>query len=220
MNPFASGSRFAAALLLATDLVLLNLAMVLTGLPVVTAGAGLTAGLVVCLQMVAGTSSRPMRQFVEAFRRTFVPATIVWLGVVGLGVLLVWEWVVAGRLALPIVALVARTVVLVTALLLGLVGVWFWPLLALRMNEGDRVGMGEIVPLLQTALLAGLKHLPRSLAGLVIVAAPLLVGLLSVEIGARMIIWFVLIGLALAAYLLVLLVRGPLGVELATAEDD
>lgn len=220
MNPFASGSRFGAVLLLATDLVLVNLAMVLTSLPVVTAGAGLTAGLVVCLQMVSGTSSRPIRQFLQAFGRALVPATIVWLGGVSLGVLLVWEWVVAGRLALPIVVLAARTVVLAATLLLGLVGVWFWPLLARRVDAGNQVGMDEIIPLLRTALLAGLKHLPRSLAALAIVAAPVLVGLVSAEIGARLIIWFLLVGLALGAYLVVLLVRGPLGVALATAEDD
>ena len=47
-------------------------------------------------------------------------------------------------------------------------GVWFWPLLARRALQDEPIGVAEVVPLLQTALLAGLKHLPRSLAALLV----------------------------------------------------
>ena len=207
MKGLPSDSRFYQALGMAIDLVVLNLAMVVTGLPVVTGGAALVAGLLVCLRMVRGDAVRPIRDFLAAFGRAFLPATLVWLAGLGLAGLLAWEWVVAGRLVSPVAAAVTRGLVLLGGLLLGLAGVWFWPLLARRALQDEPIGVAEVVPLLQTALLAGLKHLPRSLAALLVVLVPPLLGLVSAEIGARMLLWFALIGCGLAAYLVVLLLQ-------------
>ena len=220
MKGLPSDSRFYQALGMAIDLVVLNLAMVVTGLPVVTGGAALVAGLLVCLRMVRGDAVRPIRDFLAAFGRAFLPATLVWLAGLGLAGLLAWEWVVAGRLVSPVAAAVTRGLVLLGGLLLGLAGVWFWPLLARRALQDEPIGVAEVVPLLQTALLAGLKHLPRSLAALLVVLVPPLLGLVSAEIGARMLLWFALIGCGLSAYLVVLLLHVPLGIQTRPAEDD
>ena len=220
MKGLPSDSRFYQALGMAIDLVVLNLAMVVTGLPVVTGGAALVAGLLVCLRMVRGDAVRPIRDFLAAFGRAFLPATLVWLAGLGLAGLLAWDWVVAGRLVSPVAAAVTRGLVLLGGLLLGLAGVWFWPLLARRALQDEPIGVAEVVPLLQTALLAGLKHLPRSLAALLVVLVPPLLGLVSAEIGARMLLWFALIGCGLAAYLVVLLLHVPLGIQTRPAEDD
>ena len=220
MKGLPSDSRFYQALGMAIDLVALNLAMVVTGLPVVTGGAALVAGLLVCLRMVRGDAVRPIRDFLAAFGRAFLPATLVWLAGLGLAGLLAWEWVVAGRLVSPVAAAVTRGLVLLGGLLLGLAGVWFWPLLARRALQDEPIGVAEVVPLLQTALLAGLKHLPRSLAALLVVLVPPLLGLVSAEIGARMLLWFALIGCGLSAYLVVLLLHVPLGIQTRPAEDD
>ena len=220
MKGLPSDSRFYQALGMAIDLVVLNLAMVVTGLPVVTGGAALVAGLLVCLRMVRGDAVRPIRDFLAAFGRAFLPATLVWLAGLGWAGLLAWEWVVAGRLVSPVAAAVTRGLVLLGGLLLGLAGVWFWPLLARRALQDEPIGVAEVVPLLQTALLAGLKHLPRSLAALLVVLVPPLLGLVSAEIGARMLLWFALIGCGLAAYLVVLLLHVPLGIQTRPAEDD
>ena len=220
MKGLPSDSRFYQALGMAIDLVALNLAMVVTGLPVVTGGAALVAGLLVCLRMVRGDAVRPIRDFLAAFGRAFLPATLVWFAGLGLAGLLAWEWVVAGRLVSSVAAAVTRGLVLLGGLLLGLAGVWFWPLLARRALQDEPIGVAEVVPLLQTALLAGLKHLPRSLAALLVVLVPPLLGLVSAEIGARMLLWFALIGCGLAAYLVVLLLHVPLGIQTRPAEDD
>lgn len=220
MKGLPSDSRFYQALGMAIDLVVLNLAMVVTGLPVVTGGAALVAGLLVCLRMVRGDAVRPIRDFLAAFGRAFLPATLVWLAGLGLAGLLAWEWVVAGRLVSPVAAAVTRGLVLLGGLLLGLAGVWFWPLLARRALQDEPIGVAEVVPLLQTALLAGLKHLPRSLAALLVVLVPPLLGLVSAEIGARMLLWFAIIGCGLSAYLVVLLLHVPLGIQTRPAEDD
>ena len=219
MKGLPSDSRFYQALGMAIDLVALNLAMVVTGLPVVTGGAALVAGLLVCLRMVRGDAVRPIQDFLAAFGRAFLPATLVWLAGLGLAGLLAWEWVVAGRLVSPVAAAVTRGLVLLGGLLLGLAGVWFWPLLARRALQDEPIGVAEVVPLLQTALLAGLKHLPRSLAALLVVLVPPLLGLVSAEIGARMLLWFAIIGCGLSAYLVVLLLHVPLGIQTRPDED-
>ena len=66
------------ALASATDLVVLNLAMVLAGLPLVTGGAVLTGGLAVS-QGWSGATGAPAGDFGTAFRRGFWPATVAWL---------------------------------------------------------------------------------------------------------------------------------------------
>ncbi len=219
MRGSASDSRLYHALSLATDLVVINLVLVLVSLPVVSIGAALTACLVVCMQLVAGTLARPLTEFFTAFGRAFWPATIVWLGSLGLGVLLVWEWAVAGQLVSPTLRLGVRGVILFAALVLVLVSIWFWPMLARRTMAGQQPRAGELVALLRDALLASVQQLPRSLAALAVVAAPVVVGMVSVEVGARLILWFVLIGFALAAYLVVLVLREPLGVVLDDTEE-
>ena len=92
-------------------------------------------------------------------------------------------------------------------------------MLARRALQDEPIGVAEVVPLLQTALLAGLKHLPRSLAALLVVLVPPLLGLVSAEIGARMLLWFAIIGCGLAAYLVVLLLHVPLGIQTRPDED-
>ena len=73
--------------------------------------------------MVRGDAVRPIRDFLAAFGRAFLPATLVWLAGLGLAGLLAWEWVVAGRLVSPVAAAVTRGLVLLGGLLLGLAGV-------------------------------------------------------------------------------------------------
>lgn len=220
MKGLPSDSRLYQVLGMAIDLVALNLALVVSGLPVVTGGAAQVAGLLVCLRMVRGDAVRPIRDFLAAFGRAFLPATLVWLAGLGLAGLLAWEWVVAGRLVSPTAAAVTRGLVLLGGLLLGLAGIWFWALLARRALQDEPIGLAEVVPLLQTALLAGLKHLPRSLAALLVVLVPPLLGLVSAEIGARMLLWFAIIGCGLSAYLVVLLLHVPLGIQTRPDEDD
>lgn len=208
------------ALGLATDLVVLNLAMVLLGVPVLTGGAVLTAGLAVSQRMVGGDSVRPLIEFGSAFRRGFLPATVAWLGGLLLAALLVWEWLIAGQLISATTGWLVRGLILLVGLLAALVSLWFWPLLARRLLSAERVAVAELPRLLQTALLVSLKHLPRSLVALLVVLGPVLIGLASPEVGARLLLWFGVVGVALAGYLVILLFRVPLGIHPVLAEDD
>ncbi len=218
MRGLGSDSRVYQALASATDLVVLNLAMVLAGLPLVTGGAVLTGGLAVSQGMVRGDGVRPLADFGTAFRRGFWPATVAWLGGLGLAGLLVWEWLIAGQLVSPLAGWLVRGLVLLVGLLAAMVALWFWPLLARRLHTAERVRLAELPRLLETALLASLQHLPRSLAGLLIGIGPILLAVVSPQVGARLLLWFGVVGVALAGYLVVLLLRVPLGIKPASGE--
>lgn len=218
MSRLGSDSRFYQALASATDLVVLNLAMVLAALPLITGGAVLTGGLVVSQQMLQGNGVRPLADFGTAFRRSFWPATVAWLGGLGLAGLLVWEWLIAGQLVSPLAGWLVRGLVLLVGLLAAMVSLWFWPLLARRLHCDERVRLAELPRLLETALLASLQHLPRSLGGLLVGIGPILLGLASPQVGARLLLWFGVIGVALAGYLVLVLLRGPLGIRPASGD--
>lgn len=220
MRALSTDSPIYRALSLATDLVLINFMMLLTMLPVVTAGAGLSAGFACCLQILRGDGRQLVRQFTTSFVRCFAPATIGWLGVLGLSGLLGWEWVVTGQLAATGLVIGARAVLVFAILLLAMVTVWLWPLLARDQLAGKPIRIGGLLGLGRTALLASVKFLPRTVAGLAVVIGPLVGGALLPQLGARLLIWYLVIGLAFGSYLLGLLVRRPLGIEMPSDEDE
>ena len=62
-----------------TDLLILNLVTLLLCLPVITAGAALTAMHYVLLKMVRGEEGYIIKSFFRAFKREFRQATVMWI---------------------------------------------------------------------------------------------------------------------------------------------
>ncbi|MBQ4303097.1 MAG: YesL family protein, partial [Lachnospiraceae bacterium] len=62
-----------------TDLVLLNLITLAACLPVVTAGASLTAMHYVLLKMVRGEEGYVARDWLKSFKQNFREASLIWL---------------------------------------------------------------------------------------------------------------------------------------------
>ena len=75
------------------DLIVLNALTVACSLPVVTAGASLTALADTCRRMSAGDESGVWRLFTRSLRANFATATLVWLIVGPIGALLLASWV-------------------------------------------------------------------------------------------------------------------------------
>ncbi len=219
MNRFGAGSKVYAALSMAAELVLINILILLTSLPLITGGMALTAGFAACLAIIGGTGS-PVRQFLTTLRTAWLPATLAWLALLVLATLLAWEMSVVGQMRSALLSTIAYAVLGLAALLVMLTTLWFWPLLARRSLTGEQVGVREGLELARTALLASVKYLPRSLVAAVIVGAPLAVGLLSPEVGARLLLWNAAIGVALTCYLILLAFRAPLGVSMGDDKQD
>lgn len=89
MNFFEEGSPFQRFLNKMTDLLILNLITLLMCLPVITAGAALTAMHYVLLKMVRGEEGYIVQSFFRVFKREFRQATAMWIVFMALAALMV-----------------------------------------------------------------------------------------------------------------------------------
>lgn len=63
-----------------TDILIINLLVLVLCIPIVTAGAAFTAMHYVCLKMVRGEEGYITKEFFKSFKLNFRQATIIWLG--------------------------------------------------------------------------------------------------------------------------------------------
>ena len=193
-----------------TELIIVNLVTVVGCLPVVTAGAALTACYACCLNMAEGSDDRLLRRWWAVFRGSLLPATAAWLLMLVTVGLLWWEWGVAGDLVSPLASGAAHVAQLVVAMCVLLVGLWLWPMLACAVMPGSRVGPGSFARLLGAALLAGIGHLPRSLAGLCIWLLPPLAAAAGPAMALRLLMVYAVVGVSCCSHLTALLLAAPL----------
>ena len=88
MNIFEEGSPFQRFLNKMADLLILNIITLLMCLPIITAGAALTAMHYVLLKMVRGEEGYILRSFFRSFKREFRQATVLWILYVALAALM------------------------------------------------------------------------------------------------------------------------------------
>lgn len=197
MNP---DSKVMQALALAADVVLVNVLLILTSLPVVTAGAVLAASHATLLELINDEGSGVVRTYLRHFRASWKAATLGWFIVLGAGLLLAWEFWALGRMD-GWGALAAQTGVIVGVLLLAIWAVWFFPL------------AGKALPFRRAGKLAallGVGHLPRTALALVFLTIPALLLYLDPSIWAIWLAAMAILGFALPLYLVILVIRGPL----------
>ena len=88
MNIFEEGSPVQRFLNKMADLLILNIITVLMCLPIITAGASLTAMHYVLLKMVRGEEGYILKSFFRSFKREFRQATVLWILYVALAALM------------------------------------------------------------------------------------------------------------------------------------
>ena len=88
MNIFEEGSPVQRFLNKMADLLILNIITLLMCLPIITAGAALTAMHYVLLKMVRGEEGYILRSFFRSFKREFRQATVLWILYVALAALM------------------------------------------------------------------------------------------------------------------------------------
>lgn len=87
-NPDSPLMRFMTKV---ADLIVLNILFLVTCLPVFTIGAALTGLYAVTLKMVRDQEGAIARSYFRAFRQNFRQATLLWLGVLLLGVIFLMD---------------------------------------------------------------------------------------------------------------------------------
>ena len=138
-----------------TDLVLLNLITLAACLPVVTAGASLTAMHFVLLKMVRGEEGYIVRDWVKSFKQNFRQATLIWLLFLAAGLMALLDiWMAAyGKGG---AALVLRVLLILVILIAYADFLWAFPLLS-RFE-------GTVPGILSAAMAMAFRAFPRTLA--------------------------------------------------------
>lgn len=195
----------------AADLVVVNVLTILACLPVLTAGAALTACVRVTMEMVREEESYTVRTWWRSFRGNLVQSLVWWLPVLVLGALAgamnLWlaQAEIAGASAdggaglSPTLLAAMRGLVTAGGLIVVGVLVWLVPLVAFFENT---VGAH-----LANAARLAVGHLGRTVACLVLIAVPTAV-LALLPVSRLALGWFmVLLGVAFLGYLVALVQR-------------
>lgn len=99
------------------DILLLNIVFVVTSIPVITIGTALSALYTVAMKLVRGEDPAIIKEYLKAYKRNFKPATICWLFMAVIGVLLFVDF--------RLVAVFSGTAYTVMRLLLAMIlGIW------------------------------------------------------------------------------------------------
>jgi len=136
------------------DMMILNIVFLITCIPVVTIGAAWTALYYVALKMVRDEEGGILRSYFHAFRLNFRQATVLWLGVLAIGAVLVLDLMILSRIDSPFAAAMNMGIGVI-AILIFLVLQYLFPLLA-KFDAG-------VVQTLKNACLLAVGHLPKTL---------------------------------------------------------
>ena len=124
-RPFSTESPLFSKLSTLADLVLLNLLTILCSLPVITAGASVTA-LYYTMYKLRNQEANLYRAFFKAFKENFKQATIIWLVLLVVGALICTCALMYNHMNMPL--LLACT--LLGLFIWGVVVSWVFPLLS------------------------------------------------------------------------------------------
>ena len=92
MGIFSPDSEFMLAVGKIADYVILNLLCVLFSIPIVTAGAAMTAKFYVAMKMTRGEEPQVLQAFLKSFRENLKQATGIWVIVLLVGAIVAWDW--------------------------------------------------------------------------------------------------------------------------------
>ena len=174
------------------DLCMLNLLCIACFIPVVTAGASLTALYYVTLKMVRNEEAYIFRSFFKSFKENFKQATIINVIMLIVAVLLYLDTNIAGNMG-QTTGKILRMIFAVFTLLYVMVLLYVYPVLAKFYNS--------IKNTFKNAFLMAIRHLPFTFLMLLICACPILILFIpSFQIQMSLIMLVILFGPAVIAY--------------------
>lgn len=128
---FNADNKFFGFMGKAADLIILNILFVVCSLPIVTIGASVTAMYYVTLKMIKNEESYISRSFFKSFKQNFKQATILWLPLLAVALLIWCDLSIVSRAAETIAFFKWFTIAIYFVILLwGMVFLYAFPLLA------------------------------------------------------------------------------------------
>lgn len=92
MSVLRPDSEFMLAVGKIADYIILNLLCVLFSIPIVTAGAAMSAKFYVAMKMTRGEEPPVCSAFLKSFKENFKQATGIWMVVLLIGAVVAWDW--------------------------------------------------------------------------------------------------------------------------------
>lgn len=164
MKIFGLDSPLMQALSKVADLLWLNVLTLICCLPIVTIGASLTALNYMALKIARNEECYITRGFFKSFRENFKQATIIWLSMLLLIVILVADFIIMSGGTETGFGKVLWGVIMAVALLVAATMLYVFPVLAKFENTVFRT--------LKNALIMSLMQFPKTLIMLVAYAVP------------------------------------------------
>ena len=175
------------------DLIILNLLCLLCCIPIVTAGASITAMFYVTLKMVRNEESYIAKGFFKSFKENLKQSLIIHLIMLFLGILLAFDLSIANKID-GTMGKVLTCVFIAFLLVYSMIFLYIYPILSKFYNS--------IKNTFTNALLMSIRHLPYTLLMLVISALPIAVFFIpSAQVQMMVIMILILMGPAVIAYL-------------------
>lgn len=191
---FNMDNKFFTFMSRVADLIILNLICIVCCLPVITAGASITAMFYVTMKMVRNEEAYIVRSFFRSFKQNFKQATIINVLMLLAGVLLYFDMNICRNIkgTLSQVLLVIFTMILVIYIMIFM---YIYPVLAKFYNT--------IKNTLINAFLMSVRHLPYTILMVLISAAPvaLLYFIQNGQTQLNILMVLILIGFSGVAYL-------------------
>lgn len=176
------------------DLIILNLLCVLCCIPVVTAGASITAMFYVTLKMVRNEESYIVKSFFKSFKENFKQATIINLIMLVTGSMLLLDMNIARNME-GTLGKVLMFLFMVFVLLYAMIFVFIYPVLSKFYNTVRNTFVNSF--------LMSLRHLPYTFL-MIVISVALPVGILfipAVQIQSMAFMIFFLLGASTLAYI-------------------
>ena len=174
------------------DLCMLNLLCIICCIPIVTAGASLTALYYVTMKMVRNEEAYIFRSFFRSFKQNFKQATVINIIMLAAAALLYIDTNIAGKMGQPAGKILGMIFAAFT-LLYVMILLYVYPLLAKFYNSVKNT--------FKNAILMAIRHLPYTILVLLICACPILILFIpSFQIQMSLIMLVILFGPAVIAY--------------------
>ena len=155
------------------NLMILNILTILLCIPLVTAGSAITALYYVTIKMARGDDPYIVKSYFKSFKENFRQATIIWLIMLAVILLMVVDWQVVFELMEGTGANVMRVIIFVISVFLVLTGLYVFPVLSRFENT--------IKNTIKNAFLMSLLNLPKSILIVILHFLPVVAVLITVQ---------------------------------------
>ena len=189
---FSMDNKFFTFMSKVADLCILNVLCLICCIPIITAGASITAMYYVTLKMVRNEEAYIVRSFFKSFKQNFKQATIINLIMLVAGVILYLDIRVANGMA-GSAGLVFHVIFMAFAIVYFVLFLYVYPILARFYNS--------IKNTIRNALFMAIRHLPYTVVMVLIAFCPVLILYVqSYTIQSTLMVLFLLMGFGVIAY--------------------